>query len=253
MFVQERHEKILSMLNAEGSVRVKELGKLFDVTEDCIRKDLALLEKHGCLKRTYGGAVLPHSNIHAFKVSERKGTDTESKKIIAAKALALIQNGDTIFLDISTSNLELARLLLDSGKKITVVTNMCDVMHTLAVPGSVTLLSTGGMFNSYCEGFTGTVSIDVISKYKFDCGFFGAVGIDVFDNSITTYDADDGYTKAAAIKNSKKTYVMAENKKFSLDGNFKYATLDGIDAIITEKAPAGEIARALSRYHLTVI
>ena len=45
VFAQERQESIVSQVNAEGSVRVKDLSLKFEVTEDCIRKDLALLEK----------------------------------------------------------------------------------------------------------------------------------------------------------------------------------------------------------------
>ncbi|MFR6099127.1 MAG: DeoR family transcriptional regulator, partial [Longibaculum sp.] len=57
VFAQERQESIVSQVNAEGSVRVKDLSLKFEVTEDCIRKDLALLEKKGLLKKAYGGAV----------------------------------------------------------------------------------------------------------------------------------------------------------------------------------------------------
>ena len=64
MFVQERQEKILTLLRQDGKVLVKELSGRFSVTEDCIRKDLASLEKQGLLKRAYGGAVAPRVNTH---------------------------------------------------------------------------------------------------------------------------------------------------------------------------------------------
>ena len=69
MFVEERHQEILRLLNENEKVKVKELSKRFEVTEDCIRKDLASMEAKNLLKRTYGGAVLPdilhpgHTNI----------------------------------------------------------------------------------------------------------------------------------------------------------------------------------------------
>ena len=62
VFAQERQESIVSQVNAEGSVRVKDLSLKFEVTEDCIRKDLALLEKKGLLKKAYGGAVSVRSH-----------------------------------------------------------------------------------------------------------------------------------------------------------------------------------------------
>ena len=73
MFVEERHQEILRLLNENEKVKVKELSKRFEVTEDCIRKDLASMEAKNLLKRTYGGAVLPdtlhpgHTNIVSIR------------------------------------------------------------------------------------------------------------------------------------------------------------------------------------------
>ena len=52
MFVEERHQEILRLLNENEKVKVKELSKRFEVTEDCIRKDLASMEAKNLLKRT---------------------------------------------------------------------------------------------------------------------------------------------------------------------------------------------------------
>ena len=59
MFLEERQELIVRMVERDGKVKVKELSAKFKVTEDCIRKDLGSLERQGRLKRTYGGAVKP--------------------------------------------------------------------------------------------------------------------------------------------------------------------------------------------------
>ena len=74
MFAQERQESIVSQVNIEGSVRVKDLSVKFAVTEDCIRKDLAILEKRGLLKKAYGGAVSVRQNPHMYNSEERKNT-----------------------------------------------------------------------------------------------------------------------------------------------------------------------------------
>ena len=55
MFIEERHEAILRTLHEHGKVKVRDLSEKFQVTDDCIRKDLKVLENAGCLKRTYGG------------------------------------------------------------------------------------------------------------------------------------------------------------------------------------------------------
>ena len=104
-----------TVLNENEKVKVKELSKRFEVTEDCIRKDLASMEAKNLLKRTYGGAVLPdtlhpgHTNI----VSIRKDKNIKEKRMIAKKAVELIHDGDMIFLDTSTTNIELAREIIE--------------------------------------------------------------------------------------------------------------------------------------------
>ena len=54
MFVSERLEKILNLINEQGKVEVNKLSKYFKVSKDLIRKDLSKLEEQGLLERTYG-------------------------------------------------------------------------------------------------------------------------------------------------------------------------------------------------------
>ncbi|WRK52072.1 DeoR family transcriptional regulator [Coprobacillaceae bacterium CR2/5/TPMF4] len=80
MLQQERHNQILARLNLEGQVRVKDLSKDFNVTEDCIRKDLNILEKANKLKRIHGGATCMRSNLHTVNVSQRRDVRVEEKR-----------------------------------------------------------------------------------------------------------------------------------------------------------------------------
>ena len=82
MSQKKRHQQIITKLNINGQVFVKELASSFGVTEDCIRKDLTLLEKAGKLKRVHGGAVNVRVNLHHTNVSERVELYSEEKKII---------------------------------------------------------------------------------------------------------------------------------------------------------------------------
>ena len=90
MLQQERHEQILARLNTDGKVKVKELAVDFEVTEDCIRKDLTALEKEGLLKRIHGGAMQVRKNLHAYHVDERMSVRLTQKKIISKKEVELI-------------------------------------------------------------------------------------------------------------------------------------------------------------------
>jgi DeoR family glycerol-3-phosphate regulon repressor len=253
MFAEERQNIILTALHKNGKVEVKELSRKFKVTEDCIRKDLSILEKQGALKRVYGGAVKSRISVHNFDVKERKEKNREIKCEIASKAITLIKNNDMIFLDISTSNIELAKLLVKSNLNVTVVTNMVDVMLELSIESSVKVIFIGGSFNRGKDGFVGSMAISAISNFKFDIAFMGAVGVDLDDNSVFTYVVDDGITKKAVINSSKKKYIIIETEKFNMDGTFKYAQVDDFDGIITENKPNDDELNILKEYKLELI
>ena len=253
MFAEERLQEILNILKAKGKVKVKELSVKFDVTEDCIRKDLKVLESQGNLKRTYGGAVQIRESSNAYDMQERSEIDVSNKTIIAEKAFNIITDRETIFLDISTTNILVAKLLAESNKRVTVVTNMLEILNIFSKQNNITVVATGGILNKNLNGFTGAPTIDLISRYKFDKCFIGSCGVDVFDRTITTFDIDDGITKSSIISSSKKTFLVMESKKFHLDGNYKFAKIDDIDSIISDKLPDKEITDVIKEFNISII
>ncbi|MGL5269971.1 MAG: DeoR/GlpR family DNA-binding transcription regulator [Selenomonadaceae bacterium] len=253
MFLEERQESIIKMLNRDGKVKVKELSELFSVTEDCIRKDLGALEKQRKLKRTYGGAVVLRENLHNMEVSKRRHTDVEAKQKIAQTAVDLIHEKDMVFLDISTSNVAIAEMLVQHPKDITVVTNMIDILVILAQNPQIRLVFAGGMINKSRDGFWGGMTMDFISRLKPDIAFVGAVGVDVEENSVSTFDIEDGINKAAIIRASKRAYLVAEHRKLSNDGNYNYVTLDTLSGMITDSLPSEELQQAAASYGVEII
>ncbi len=253
MFAEERQKEIIAKLNQHGRVNVKESSIEFGVTEDCIRKDLALLEKAGILRRVYGGAVASSLNPHNLDVVQRKNKNIEDKREIARKALNLIQKNSVIYLDISTSNFELAKLLVQSNLKVTVVTNMVDILTVLCTECLVKVIFIGGSLNQGKDGFVGTLTSSLIANFKIDIAFLGVVGVNVYDNAVTTYEIDDGMTKKQILEVSKLTYMMSETAKFHMDGNFTYAQLDQFSGIIMEKKPNDDLYKRLVRYGLEII
>ncbi|MDR2741294.1 MAG: DeoR/GlpR family DNA-binding transcription regulator [Treponema sp.] len=252
-FAQDRRNNIVEMVNRNGQVRVKDLSEKFKVTEDCIRKDLAILEGDGLLSRLYGGAVKIRVNPHEFNVSQRLDKNTEIKQKIALKAFSLIHEGDTVFLDISTSNAQLSRLIAESNLKITVVTNMVEVMLNLSVPCPASLILVGGSFSPGKDGFIGAAAISVIEPFRFDLAFMGVVGVDLYGNRVETYLVDDGLTKEAVMQASRKKYMLLETQKFNNTAPYKYARIDDFTGMITEEPLPDSINKALEQYKLEVI
>lgn len=253
MFAEERIEEIVKILNHKGKVVVKELSTKFKVTEDCIRKDLKTLEKQGIIKRTYGGAVLARQVASNKSVVNRKNVNIEAKRKIAKKAFDIIEDGDTIFLDISTTNILLAEMIAKSNKRIKVVTNMIDVIRAFSNSLRQEVICIGGFYNADLNGFVGSSSIESINKYKFNKAFIGSCGVNLFEKSVTTVDVEDGYTKKAIINSGKKVYLVMETNKFYFDGVYKFADIFDVDAIIVDKEPEKNIKKVLEENNIVYL
>lgn len=254
MFTSERHEIILQKLNEDKKVKVKELSELFSVSEDCIRKDLRSLEKENRVKRTYGGAVLPETSKFVFRsVFERRNLDVATKEKIAQLAYEQIEDGDTIFLDVSTTNICLAKLIAAKDKPCMVISNMFDILQILAGCSNVGVLGTGGEVSKELNAFVGSMSVDVLSRYYFDKAFIGSTGIDFSDMYTTTFDMNDGVVKAKAIQNSKKSYLVMESIKFDAIGTYKCTSIEDVDVIISDKLPVPSKLEALKKLNIQVI
>ena len=253
MFVEERIEKIIQLLNENQKVVVKELSKRFDVTQDCIRKDLKNLERQGIIKRTYGGGVLSRQFAPQNDILYRKKINLEDKIIIAEKAYKLIKESETIFLDISSINILIAEKIAKGNKKLTVITNMIDIIRTFCNCDNVDVIGTGGAFNKDVNGFVGSTAIESILKHKVNRAFVGSCGVNMFDKSLTTYNVEDGNTKKAIISSGKKIYLVIENKKFYYDATYKFADIYDIDAIIVDKKPDEKICGELEKADIEII
>lgn len=250
MLQRERHQQIITKLNIEGQVFVRDLATYFNVTEDCIRKDLTYLEKEGKLKRVHGGAINVRVNLHHTNVSERVELHSEEKKIIAAKAVSCLHEGYVVFLDISTINLEIAKIIYEKNIPLTIVTNMIDIMQIYRQESQVRLIFLGGDFNQAHDGFVGTLTNTLIKNYRFDLSFIGVVGIDLEGNAISTYETNDGLTKKEIIQASKQAYMVGESAKLNQDGNYIFASLDDFAGYICEKSLDDNTMQILKKHHI---
>ncbi|MCU6339677.1 DeoR/GlpR family DNA-binding transcription regulator, partial [Enterobacter quasiroggenkampii] len=119
---EERRQHILEQLNRHGKIQVASLASVLTVTPETIRRDLDELEAKQMLKRVYGGAVA-YSHVKTEPHFDKKRSIEQSaKKAIGESAAALIQDGDTIVVDVGTTTVELVRAIR-GVVGVTIVTN----------------------------------------------------------------------------------------------------------------------------------
>ena len=253
MFMEERQEEILKLLNENGKVLVKELAEKFGVTEDSIRKDLGVLELDGKLKRTYGGAVPIREKLQMAEANKRRISDVDAKRKIAVAAVKIISPQDFIFLDNSTISIAIAEILSKSEKNYKILTCMVDVLVMLARNPKIDLIFAGGRINKSRDGFCDGLNLEFISKFRPDISFIGVVGADVKKNSLSANNVEGGLHKKKILEISKKNFVMAESRKIGTEAHYSFATFEKVFGLITETKPATEILDAAEEINLKII
>lgn len=254
MFIEERHKHILDLLERDGKVLVKDLSAQFKVSESMIRKDLQVLEKNNLLQRTYGGAIsIKRTLVNAEALSKRVEKDTALKNSIAQKLYELINYNDTIFLDASSISYLLTKLLIQSNKNITLITNMVEISSLLHADLKMKVIFIGGDYNTFVGGNIGFHAIEQIKLYSCNKAFIGCSGINLTNGTVSTCLSEDGGTKKAIMSISKELYLMATNERFNLDGLFNFSRISDFHSIITEAKPNSNIMTLLEQYNINLI
>ncbi|BCN31828.1 DeoR/GlpR family DNA-binding transcription regulator [Anaeromicropila herbilytica] len=254
MFIEERHKHILELLERDGKVLVKDLSLQFKVSESMIRKDLQALEKNHLLQRTYGGAInIKRSIANCESLFKRFEKDTDLKQVIAEKAYQLIQDNDTIFLDVSSISYLLIKLLIKNNREVTLITNMVETASLLHMDLKMKVIFIGGNYNTFVGGNIGFYSNEQIKLYSCNKSFIGCVGINLAANTISTAISEDAGTKKAIMSISKEVYLLASNERFSLDSIYNFANISDFHGIITESKPNDAILTLLNQYDIKLI
>lgn len=231
MFEVERQEKILAYLLQKGSVSVKKLSELLYASQPTIRRDLNALENQGQILRTHGGAVLRKAADGETSLYFREMQNITSKKIIAEKAASLIQNGNVLFLDASST---VAYLLphLEKYKDIVVITNSPKLSLRLGEKG-IKNYCTGGLLLLHSFAYVGNDAIRFVSKLNADLFFFASDGLTA-DGLVTDTSIEEMEITRAMLEHAKKSFLLCDSSK--LDKKFLYSvcTVDELTDLISE-------------------
>ena len=175
LFTHERRQYIIQLLEQQQRVTVLELSQLFAVSEVTIRKDLAWLESQKLAVRTHGGAVLPTSGPTEIGFDLRERLQQEEKEHIGTVAASMVQDGETIAIDASTTALAMAQFLKNK-RELTVVTNGLRAGMELAQVPGISVLMPGGMLRQESYSLVGSWSESILQRIHISKAFLGAKG-----------------------------------------------------------------------------
>ena len=232
MLQYERQKNILDYLKINKSATVKELAGVIYTSEASVRRDLAFLEKDGHIKRVYGGVMLASHANEVIPVELRDNANTKVKDEIAKKASELINNGDTVFMDASTTVFRICKYIKDKSN-IKVITNNIRIAQELG-GSDIKVYCTGGEFFEKRGCFLGPFAENFIEKVSADIMFFSSQGISK-TGVISDVDERENSLRAKMLKNASYRVFLCDYSKFGVSRPFILCGKDAVDKIICEK------------------
>ena len=235
MLTLERQEEILEILNKNKSATVEELASELFVSGATIRRDLRIMEKQGLIKRSHGGAMPFKSSAEESAFAIREQENTVAKKRIAVLASRFIKNGDSLFLD-SSSTSGFVIPLLNNFNYLSITTTGLRNALLLSQTNSIKIYIAGGLIENHSNSITGTDTMDYISRIHADVAILSCTGMSA-ETGFTDASLEQSKLKQKMRANCDKLIMLCDVSK--VDKKFMCKDFDfaDIDYLIMDKLP----------------
>ena len=237
MSLKEREVAILDYLRENKEATVSELcGALF-VSEPTMRRDLAALNSAGKIIRTHGGAVYRKDPGENLPQVYREREHFDAKVTIGKKCLSLINDGDTIMVDGSSTALALIRVL-EAKKSIVVITNSAKAALLLA-DSKIKTFVTGGELAPHAYAYAGSYAEEFIRSFNADLCFFSVRTL-TRDGLLTDNAIAENSLRRVMLAHSKKSILMLDSQKISEPCPNTLCRLSDVTYVVSERDISGD-------------
>lgn len=261
MYSLERKANILNLLKLKGRVNVNELAESMSITPETVRKDLRELEQEGLLNRTHGGALPINTVITAPEQTEnyntvtgaeapiqvRKSKTVSEKNLICQKAAAHIRNGDTIYVDNSSTTLYLPKYIPDYIN-VTIITNSIKFILEVASLNNPNLqvICLSGFLNINNLSLYGSRALKSAEEFFPNKAFVSCAGISPI-SKVTDTSLNEVDTKRTLMSKSEKVYLLADSTKIGCTAPYYLSDFNIIDYFITDSNISAEQLQSISQ------
>ena len=236
----ERMEHVLRLLETRDYVQVAELSQAFAVSEVTVRSDLTELARQGLVARIRGGVRALQHGQSEVGFDLRLRLEVDRKRAIARAAAAMVNEGEAVALDASTTAYYLA-LELRSKRELVVITNGLLVATALADAPGITVLVTGGMLRLSAMSVVGDFGADVLRTARINKGFLGARGLSL-SRGLMDLNPDEVRIKQEMADACEQVYGIFDGTKWHRSALLAFVSVEELAGIITDSsAPAVEV------------
>lgn len=234
MLAVERARYILEKLEKEKVVLVGDLSKEMGVSEETIRKDLEKLEKQEQINRVHGGAYLREGYGNETTVNVREQIYREEKAVLGQRCMQFINKNEAIILDCSTTARYIAKEIVRSGLRVSVITNSLATAYELSQSSAVRVIMLGGELDNNTGSFTGNTVLEALERYHADKVFLSSAGISR-EAGLTDYRQAEADVRRKMIAQSDQCYFVADATKIGRHAMFTVGGVEKLTALIAER------------------
>ena len=232
MLKEERHKIILDKLEENNIIQVSQMTELLNVTEMTIRRDLKELEEKELLIRIHGGASkIEKTQPKEFSNEEKLLKNKELKMEIAEKIGQILMPEQNIYLGAGTTMEYVSEFIGD--KKLNIFTNSLYLFNKLVFLDNVNIKLIGGEFRKVTGAFVGALSLDLVSKMRFNQAFIGVNGVN--KGKAYTYSPEEGILQKMILDNSFDKYLVADSTKIGFEDLYHFYNIEDAKFITDSK------------------
>ncbi len=244
MLPAERRQFILERIESDGSVRTIDLAQRLEVADETIRRDLDWLEQEGLISRTHGGAVPLRAFIRERSYDERKIENIEAKRRIAEEARTLIQSGETLYIDASSTAFELVRQIEDLELRI--ITHSLNIAELLGHQTAIELHLLGGRFDPESRSFLGPETLLALQRFRVDKVICSGNGIEP-TLGVSEINQDQAILKETAALRATRFIFLADHTKLGLPSAYYFTNTSRIDHFVTDAPSTHPVVNELAQ------
>jgi DeoR/GlpR family transcriptional regulator of sugar metabolism len=229
-----RRQFLIDILRKQPDLNVPELAIAMRVSEGTVRNDLNALEEQGLLTRVHGGAILNQQDqFQNGSFVKRYQQNSAAKLAIASTAVALVNDGDSILLDASSTAYYLAKALSDR-QRLRVMTNGFEVARELANNTTNTVILVGGIVNNESSSVTGLLSEHIIEELHIQKAFLSCSGFSL-ERGMTEVHLAEAQLKRKVIESSQELFALVDSSKFGKEDLTSFARPEKITRLFTDQ------------------
>jgi DeoR/GlpR family transcriptional regulator of sugar metabolism len=250
--VDSRRKEILEEVCMNDEVNISMLAKKHNTSQMTIWRDMEILQKHNYIQKTNIGSVKKNEDLSLDPdIYKRSKIRNKQKVAIALEAIGLVEDGDVLGLDSSTTVLELAKLLFTKNNLMVVSNNML-LMPVLYNHPAMQFISAGGMLKMKGYSTEGEIAVETIRQFNYDKVFISANAVDAAFG-LSNIETFETATKKAFLKSAKKIIVLADGSKIGKRAIHQFGTFDIVDTLITDDSADPDQLKKIEKQGVKII